>query len=269
MFRVGACVTAAALAGAVLIAQESKGYDDILDTYVRDGQVYYRALKSDRAKLDAFVNRLASAAPDTMSKPAQIAFWINAYNSLVLQTVIDHYPIQRRSNQYPQKSIRQIPGAFERLPHRIAGRTLTLDQVEQTVLSSFGDPRIYLALGRAAEGGGRLRSEVFSADRLETQLTEAANECISRQRCARIDPTADKVVVSPIFSWREKDFVAAYADKAPAAYAARSPIEKAVLGFIQPKLLTTETEFLEKNTFKVEYGEFDWRLNDLTGRGGR
>lgn len=260
---------AVVLASVVLAGQESKGYDDILDTYVRDGEVYYRALKSDRAKLDAYINRLASASPDGMSRPAQVAFWINAYNALALQTVIDHYPIQRRTNAYPQRSIRQIPGAFERLTHRVAGRTITLDQIEQTVLSGFGDPRVHLALGRAAQGGGRLRSEAFSADRLEAQLTEAANECITRQQCARIDPAANKVVVSPIFSWREKDFVAAYADKAPAAFASRSPVERAVLGFVQPKLLTTEKEFLEKNAFKVEYGEFDWRLNDLTGRGGR
>ena len=76
------------------------------------------------------------------------------------------------ANAYPAKSIRQIPGAFERLTHRVAGRTLTLDQIEQTVLSGFGDPRVYLALGRGTEGGGRLRSEVFTDEKLEAQLTQ-------------------------------------------------------------------------------------------------
>ena len=74
---------------------------------------------------------------------------------------------------------------------------------------------------------------------------------------------------SSIFSWREKEFTAAYADKAPAAFAARSPIERAVIAFVLPKLLTTEKEFLAKNTFQVTYSPFDWTLNDLTGRGGR
>jgi uncharacterized protein DUF547 len=269
MFKLGVRVLAVVLASVVVAGQESKGYDEILDTYVRDGEVYYRALKSDRAKLDAYVSRLASVSIDSMPKADQMAFWINAYNALVLRTVIDHYPIQRHTNAYPQRSIRQIPGAFERLTHRVAGRTLALDQIEQNVLSTFGDPRVYLALGRGSEGGGRLRSEVFSAERLDAQLTEAAAECITRQQCARIDPAGDRVVISPLFSWREKDFVAAYADTAPALFASRSPVERAVLGFLQPKLLTTEREFLQKNTFKVEYGEFDWRLNDLTGRGGR
>ena len=55
-----------------------------------------------------------------LSRDEQIAFWLNAYNALVLKTVIDHYPILGRSSDYPPKSIRQISGAFERLPHRVA-----------------------------------------------------------------------------------------------------------------------------------------------------
>ena len=106
-------------------AQESDprltGLDAILDPYVRDGEVYYRALKSDRGKLDAYVSQLAGAQIDRMSNDERLAFWLNAYNALVLRTVIDHYPIQGRSPDYPKVSIRQIPGAFERLPHRVAG----------------------------------------------------------------------------------------------------------------------------------------------------
>ena len=266
-----ACIAAVAGACCVagVMAQETKGYDELLDLYVRDGEVYYHALKAERARLDAFVGQIGSANVDRMSPPEQEAFWINAYNALVLRTIVDHYPILGKSPAFPQKSIRQIPGAFERLTHRVAGRTLTLDQIEQTVLPGFNDPRIFLALGRGAEGGGRLRSEAFNAAKLETQLADAAAECINRQRCVQVDRQDDKVVVSPIFSWREKEFSMAYADKAPKAFANRSPIERAVLAFVQPKLLTTEKEHLDRNTFKVEFGAFDWKLNDLTGRGGR
>jgi hypothetical protein len=254
-------------------AQESDpkltGIDFILDTYVRDGEVYYRALKSDRAKLDTYLASLASAPVSQQPRDSQLAFWLNAYNAFVLRTVIDHYPISGRSPDYPAKSIRQIPGAFERLTHRVAGKTLTLDQIEQTILPEFHDPRVYFALGRGAIGGGRLRSEPFAGTKLETQLTETANECIARAQCVHIDRNADKVEANSIFSWREKEFTAAYAAGAISAFANRSPIERAVLAFVTPKLLTTEKEFLGKNTFQVVYKPFDWTLNDLTGRGGR
>jgi len=269
-------VAAALLVAATPRAQESLGdaarrktYDTILDLNVRDGWVYYRALRADRGKLDGYVNLLATTAVDKLSKDERIAFWLNAYNALVLKTVVDHYPIQKRSAEYPDHSIRQIPGAFERLQHKVAGRTLTLDQMEQTVLPEFKDPRVYLALGRGAVGSGRLRSEAFSGAQLEHQLTEVAHECVSRPECVHIDRDNNKMNISAIFSWREKEFVPAFADKAPPPFASRSPVERAVLGFIQPKLLTTEKEFLEKNAFQVIYMPFDWKLNDLTGRGGR
>jgi hypothetical protein len=271
-------IVALVLAGIVVAApraQESlaearhKTYDTLLDLNVRDGFVYYRALKADRAKLDGFINLLSTVSLDKMSREERLAFWLNAYNALVLKTVVDHYPIPKRSAEYPEHSIRQIPGAFERLQYRLAGRMLTLDQIEQTVLPEFKDPRIYLALGRGAVGSGRLRSEAYSGADIEKQLSEVAQECNSRPECVRIDRDANKVHVSAIFSWREKEFVPAFADKAPAAFANRSPVERAVLGFIQPKLLQTEKDFLANNDFQVVYQPFDWKLNDLTGRGGR
>jgi hypothetical protein len=244
-------------------------YDEVLDLYVRDGYVYYRALKLERAKFDAYVASLSTAVIDSASKEERLAFWLNVYNALVLRTVIDRYPIPQRTGDYPRHSIRQIPGAFERVLHRVAGRTITLDQIEQTILPTFHDPRVYLALGRGAVGGGRLRSEAFSAGRLEAQLKEVADECVSRAQCVQIDREANLVSVSAIFSWREEDFVSAYAESAPEAFGSRSPIERAVLTFVEPKLLTIEREFLVKNQFQVAFTPFDWSLNDLTGRGGR
>jgi uncharacterized protein DUF547 len=252
-------------------APERKSFDAILDTYVRDGFVYYRALKSDRGRLDGYVNSLAEVGVDKLSRDAQIAFWINAYNALVLRTVIDRYPIVARTKEYPARSIRQIPGAFERLTHRVGRSTLTLDQIEQNILSGFHDPRAYLALGRGAAGGGRLRSEAYAPELLETQLKEVAAECANRAECVQVDRQNNKLLASPIFSWREKDFTEAYADKAPSIFTNRTPIEKAIIGLVEPKLLTIEKEYLEKNAnvFQLAYQPFDWTLNDLTGRGGR
>jgi hypothetical protein len=246
-----------------------KTFDQLLDLYVRNGDVYYRALKAERGKLDGFINQQAATAVDKLSREEQIAFWLNAYNAIALKTVVDHYPLAGKSPDYPAKSIRQISGAFERLPHRVGGRTLTLDQIEQTVLAGFRDPRVFFALGRGAVGSGRLRSEAFAPARIEQQLAETAAECVTRAQCIRIDRETARVHVSSIFSWREKEFAAAYADKAPAPFASRSPIERAVIAYVLPDLLPSEKEFLEKNNFQLVYIPFDWNLNDLTGRGGR
>ena len=268
--RIAVALAAFALAVTSVTAQDTaKLLDETLDLYVRDGFVYYRALRSDRSRLDRYVNAIASADVAGRPRDEQIAFWINAYNAIALKTVVDQYPIPVRSKEYPARSIRQVPGAFERNTHRVGGKSVTLDQIEQTILAEFGDPRIFLALGRGAVGSGRLRSEAYSAAALDRQLTEVANECATRAQCVDINKSANEVRVSSIFSWRQKEFSAAYADKADKLFASRSPVERAVLALVSPRLLTTEREFLEPNQFKVVYIPFDWSLNDLTGRGGR
>src|SRR5882672_12115460 len=61
-----------------------KTFDEFLDLYVRDGYVYYRALKSERSRFDAYVNSLAEVQIDALSRDGQLAFWLNTYNAIVL-----------------------------------------------------------------------------------------------------------------------------------------------------------------------------------------
>jgi Protein of unknown function, DUF547 len=265
-------LAAAATPGAVRQGAPATGFhadlDALLDLYVRDGLVYYKALESDRRKLDAYVAWLDGPRARqiaTWPQDEQIAFWLNAYNALVLQTVVDHYPIRERASNYPPDSIQQIPGAFERLTHRVAGRSLTLDQIETTAIAGFRDPRLYLALGRGAVGSPRLRSEAFTGARLGEELASVATEFATGGKLFDINQATGVVTVTPLVSWRQADFIAAYTAAADARYDGRSPIERAVLALVRPTLLTHEREYLESNRFRVEFGTFDWRLNDLTG----
>src|SRR5258708_22638782 len=95
------------------VAQESSEaartriFDSLLDLYVRNGDVYYRAIKSERARLDSYVGQLATASIDKLSRDEHLAFWLNAYDAPALPTVADHSPIQGRSTTEPAQSIRQ------------------------------------------------------------------------------------------------------------------------------------------------------------------
>jgi uncharacterized protein DUF547 len=235
--------------------------DQILDVDVRDGLVYYRALKSERGRLDRYVASLnvTAAAYNGWSKPQQMAFWVDAYNAFVLELVINHYPLHG--------TVRQIPGGFDKTPFHAAGRTVTLDQIEKTILPEFKEPRLYLALGRGAVGGGRLRSEAYTGDRLDKQLAEIQSEFVTNRNLYRLDRNTNTIAISPIVSWHDAEFIAAY-DKNDPKFAQRSPIERAVIAFIFPSLLPSEKEFVQKNEWKMTFLEMDWRLNDLTGGRG-
>lgn len=276
--RVLSTVVAAAIAVAALSAQDPppppvdpihKPFDEILDIYVRDGLVYYNALRIERAKFDRYVaavSAVPAAEVSGWSRDRQLAYWINAYNAFVLRTVIDHYPIRGKAADYPPNSIRQVPGAFERLAFHAGGRTLTLDSLERDVIGGFGDARALLALSRGAQGGPRLKSEAYTADRLNAQLKTMAGELVDHRQLVRVDTANNTLSVNPIFSWREDVFVKSTAGKSPAIYASRSPLERAVLTLIDPLIVRSEAEFLKQNQFQMVFHDFDWRLNDLTGR---
>jgi Protein of unknown function, DUF547 len=268
-FLVTSSLTAAAFAAASAPRQQftpapgaellHRPLDQILDVNVRDGLVYYRALKGERGRLDRYVASL-NVTPATYqgwSKAQQMAFWVNAYNAFVLQTVINHYPLKG--------TIAQIPGAFDRNVFRAAGKTVTLNQIEKTILPEFKEPRLYLALGRGAIGSGRLRSEAYTGERIEKQLADIQEEFVDNRHMYRLDRLTNTLSVTPILSWREADFVAAHAESADKVFAQRSPLERAVIAFITPRLLPSEKEFVRKNEFKMAFLEMDWRLNDLTG----
>ena len=283
MRHLGLVVTAAALAAAIFLNPWSgvsvagaqggapeglhKPLDQILDINVRDGLVYYRSLRAGRAQLDRYAASLnvPAATYQGWSREQQMAFWLNAYNTFVLQTVIDHYPIKGSSRSYPANSVRQIPGAFEQIKHRAAGQSVTLDEIEKTILPEFKEPRLYLALGRGAVGSGRLRSEAYTGNQLKEQLDDVQKEFVSEQSMLKVDRDANQVSVTSILSWHDAEFVAAYDPGATGLMAQRSPIERALVAFVMPMLLPLEKEFLQKNEFKVTYHPFDWRLNDLTG----
>jgi Protein of unknown function, DUF547 len=244
-------------------------FDEILDLYVRDGLVYYLALRNERQRFDRYVQSMSEITAETLAswpRERQLAYWINAYNAFVLRTVIDNYPIRGKSADYPANSVRQVAGAFERRTFRAGGRTLTLDAIERDVIPAFNDARALLALSRGATGGPRLKSEAFTAEKLDAQLERMQVELVTRRDLIHVDISNDRLSVNPLFSWREEAFSKTLAGRAPAIYASRSPLERAVLALIDQQLVPNEMEFLRKNTFRMVFHDFDWKLNDLTGR---
>lgn len=242
-------------------------FDRILDTYVRDGYVYYKALKAGRAPLDQYVTSL-DVAPDQLARMTgndRRAFWLNAYNALVVRTVINAYPIRGQATTYPPSSVGQLPGAFDKVKHRVAGQVLSLDEIEN-LIAVFGDARLLLALGRGTIGSARLRSEVYRGARLDEQLTDAVKGFVRGARNFRLDRDAGTLKVTPLLSWRGPHFIASFASvPGSEMWANRSPIERAIVAMAYPHVFPSEKALLALNTFQMSFGEYDWRLNDLTG----
>ena len=113
------------LAGPAQVPEaEAAGHAAMLARRVVDGRVDYRGLADqDVGALDAYLARVATAALPA-NRDAQVAFLVDAYNALVIRAVIRHGR---------PRSVLDVKGFFDRDTHRVAGREVTLDQLERSV----------------------------------------------------------------------------------------------------------------------------------------
>ncbi|HSG81112.1 MAG TPA: DUF547 domain-containing protein, partial [Gemmatimonadota bacterium] len=195
--------------------------DTVLARFVRDGRVDYAALKIGRAPLDAYLQSVAGVAPDELAswpEAERIAFLINAYNAYTLQTIVDHYPIESggffkklvhpKRFSFPDNSIRQIDGVFDRIKHVVAGRELTLEEIQHGVLRpEHSEPRIHFALSCAAVSCPPLRGEAYRGDRLDAQLDDQGRQFLNDPRLNRVEIERSQVHLSKMFDWYGDDFL--------------------------------------------------------------
>lgn len=233
----------------------------VLARHVRAGRVDYAALQRDREPLDRYVSELAKVSAERVSgwTPAErLAFWINGYNALVLRTIIDHYPIRRGSLvgiAFPANSIWQIPGAFSERLFEVAGRRVSLDDIEHRIIRpAFVEPRIHVALVCAARSCPVLRAEPYVATRLDAQLDEQSRR-FAADRVHGLHTAADGrgVEVSSIFKWFGADF----------APLGGGNERRGVLAFLAAHSTdTTLLPLLRNPSTPIDYLDYDWTLND-------
>src|ERR1700730_2233586 len=191
--------------------------DSILRTHVFHGRVDYRRLVDDPNALRGNVQSLASVTPGELAglpRDDQLAFWINAYNTFALMSIVQHYPLSRHTIvglAFPANSIWQVSGVWKERRWRAAGRAVSLDMIEHEIIRpTFREPRIHFALVCAASSCPNLRSEAYRGDRLNTQLEDQVRQFLANpDKGLRLDRDNAQALVSKIFDWYGVDFMQA------------------------------------------------------------
>lgn len=220
-------------------APDTSGYRTVLATYVTDGgRVRYAALRAHdghRRLLEGYVEAIASAQPRAWPTKAQLAFYINAYNALTLDSVLDLWPVE---------SVQKEKGFFKGRKHRIAGRELTLDELENGIIrEQFDEPRIHFAVNCASASCPPLADEPYEARGLDRML-EA--QTVSYLRATtKLRRSRGQVAVSKIFEWFEADF---------------EPVG-GVRAFVAKRLPPKKAAFVRDESHRITYLPYDWSLN--------
>ncbi|MDT8300310.1 MAG: DUF547 domain-containing protein [Sedimentisphaerales bacterium] len=255
------------------VESEKQGFDysdfaDALKINVDDvGMVNYRKLKAEPQKLRTFITELENLDRkdfDEWDDNEKIAFWLNAYNALTLKAIIDNYPIKSsffKSRIYPQNSIRQIAGVWDKIKFNVMGQNLTLEHIEHKILRvKFDEPGIHMAMVCAAMGCPSLRNEPYTGNKLIEQLDDQARRFLANPEKFKIARTDSRIYLSPIFKWFAADFIKKHGPEKNIGR--HNKEESAVLNFIASYLDKVQKEYVLTGKFKIKYLKYDWSLNE-------
>ena len=232
-----------------------KNYNLILKEYVNSqGLVDYKKLKENRQQLDEFNSTIGAVSPSTYNSwtdSEKIAFLINAYNSITLESIIDNYPT---------KSIRNIIGVWKIRKFDVAGEKMTLDHIEHQILrKEFNQPGIHVALVCAAISCPPLRQEAYTGKQLEKQLDDQAKKFLGNSQGFRVDSQNNAIYLSSIFKWFGEDFEKNYGQTENIE--GLNKTETAIVNYASQYVNSQAQKFLEKGGYKVKYSNYDWSLN--------
>jgi hypothetical protein len=212
------------------------GWAEVLARHVdAQGQVDFDGLRRDPRPLAAVVASIAQVSPRSHpgrfpTKDAAKAYWLNAYNALAMDGVVN-------GRVEPESKVR----FFYLRKYTVGGEDMSLYALEKKIVRKLGDARVHFALNCMVRSCPRLPREPFTAEHLEAQLEAAAREFLGSARHVQVDPAERVVRVSKILDWYEDDFLA----EAPSvlAYVNRYRAQKVPEGF------------------ELKYLPYDWSLN--------
>jgi hypothetical protein len=233
-------------------------WDRVLKTYVTEkGRVDYAALKANPGDLNQYVEQIAKRSPVSdpngfPTRGSQLAYWINAYNGLVMKAVVENWP---------SKIVRNLGKLYSFFWGRkfvAGGQEYTLDNIEDILRKKLAEPRIHFAIVCASNSCPRLQGEAFTSENTERLLDEAARFYVNEPRNLRIDVAHNRVTLPEILGHYHEDF-----ENYVRAHKARVTGQPQV-DYVRLYASPANRALLDqlKNP-KVEHFGYDWGINDV------
>ncbi len=206
--------------------------DSFFHRFINGGLVDYRLVNSNQAALNELANIIRDFDIQQASAQEQKAFYINAYNLLVIKSINERYPIN---------SPMSIPGFFAQVKHEVGGEKLTLDDIEKKKLfKTTQDARLHFVLVCAAKSCPRIANFAYLPANLDDLLEKRTTMALNDPDFVKVGPK--KVLVSQIFEWYKGDF---------------AKDSSSILDYLN-KYRRAPLD----GDLKLGYYEWDWSLND-------
>lgn len=213
------------------LASYFQATNQFLNQYVSGGLIAYSKIKKNT--IAPLIEQIATADLSQSNSTEKQAFYINSYNLLVIKSLID--------NGTPSSPL-DVLGFFDAKKHKVAGQSITLDQLEKGKL--FGlkkDPRFHFVAVCGAKGCPQIEPFAYSPSNLNAQLNRQTKKAINNPNFIRVKDDEQKVELSEIFKWYAGDFTQG---------------GKSVLDYINQYRNTPIP-----TSYQVGYYPYDWKIN--------
>lgn len=250
-------------------------YDNVLKRWVRtDGKidgielnvVDYEGIAKDN-EFKEWVESLKTAPIDHLNRNETYAFFINVYNTLAINMMIQHACEKDLFGTCgPIKSIRDIGSlvpykpVWKKKAGIVGNKWWTLDEVESYLRNPphmTEDPRLHSAIVCASISCPNLRNEAYRVADIDEQLTSNFNNFLQNtKKGMKINMSKKQVTLSKIFDWFSDDFTN-YVKKIGKG----NSVIDFILLYLQPN--TTDYDFLEehRNSLSIKHFNYNWNAN--------
>lgn len=241
-------------------------YSKLLEKYVHptDGLVDYPGLFKEKAILDSILLALKTVDTEGFDDNQKLAFWINAYNIAMIWNILDTMATEGEDIFNTKKVIDYEQLYFKTDRFTIAGKKLSLNEMEYGVLrldktytSKFKEsdlvkvvrPEIHAAVSCAALSCPPLRNKIWNADTVDQELRDAFKAVMNDTNFATLD-SSGKPKVSRIIDWFFVDFK--FQGQTVGAYLST---------LVEDSKLKAALEAAGDDKEKFIFNEYDWNLN--------
>lgn len=219
----------------------------LLARYLVAGEVnlfrYRDVSPADRQALKAYLRKLAGTVVEALGRAEQLAYWVNLYNSLTVDLVLDHYPVASIQDIAISPGLLSF-GPWDKAIIEIEGEPVTLNDIEHRILRPiWQDARLHYVLNCASRGCPSLPPVAIAADNAGTFLEQGAVSFVNGHGTKVQD---GKLAVSSLYSWFIEDFGG---DQAGVLTHLRRYAREPLLGQLAGRT-------------RIDDDYYDWRLND-------
>ena len=166
---------------------------------------YHEVSPADRQALDADIVRKQSTPVSILSRAEQRAYWINLYNELTVQVILQHYPVASITKISLSPGLFSPGGPWDAKLIRVENEPISLNDIEHRILRPlWRDPRTHYALNCASLGCPNLEPAPYTAAAMETMLNHAADEYVNSSRGFTVRD--GRLQISSIYVWYKADF---------------------------------------------------------------